>query len=99
MTHPDTERLKRMQVDLLKRDARIRELEAELVTAEQRGYTRGYNECAVAQQQTLAMYGGRPSLRDEVYTTLRERMADENDIPDTDEIIDAAMDVALRGDL
>ena len=29
-----------------------------------------------------------------VYALLRERMADEYDIPTTDEIIDAALDVA-----
>lgn len=32
----------------------------------------------------------------DVYALLRERMADDNDIPDTDEIIAAALDAAVE---
>jgi hypothetical protein len=34
--------------------------EAAIAAAEQRGYTRGYNDHAAAQQRAFIEYGGRP---------------------------------------
>jgi hypothetical protein len=40
------------------------DLEIAIAEAEQRGYTKGYNDCAKAQQRTLIEYGGRPKRND-----------------------------------